>query len=225
MSGTDGLKAQMWTCSQCGRRVPRQITTCRCGRRREEGNYHQPAPTGFGHAPRRHGSRFTFGHMGWVAAVLLLAFVAFQHFRSPDGSTSETPVTKATETIAAEPDYALETHQEPVEREETILEPPRAQVVDSNHATATATTSAPSLEDIVGQTVPAVVSIESETGRIGNSYGKCQPRTSISAALACSYAAPTGDDTTIGVSETTRKGGGQRVKVACCLLRHTGSLE
>jgi S1-C subfamily serine protease len=102
--------------------------------------------------------------MGWVAAVLLLAFVAFQHFRSPDRSASETPVTKATETIAAEPDYALETHQEPVEREETILEPPRAQVVDSNDGSATARMSAPSLEDIVGQTVPAVVSIDSETG-------------------------------------------------------------
>lgn len=160
MSATESSSTQTWTCSQCGRRVPRQLATCRCGVRREKVNADHPTQRGVGRArlARRGAPGFSWSHIGWVVAALLLALVTFQHFRRPESPDSKQPLTRATETTTTEPDLPLETKPEAIQSEEAVLEPAQVQVVDSNQATLTRV-SAPGLENIIGQTVPAVVSI------------------------------------------------------------------
>ena len=104
-----------------------------------------------------------------MVAALLLTLVAFQ-FGRQESTTSETPSPRVTETTA-EPKPPLESEQEAIEREETLLEPGEETILEPAHAQAVepgpatpVRLSEPGLEDIIGQTVPAVVSIASDKG-------------------------------------------------------------
>jgi len=163
MSGTDGSNAQGWICSQCGRRVPRQIASCRCGTRREQATDHQPpvnhTKVARTHSGRRSAGGFQWSWIGWAAAALLLIVVVLQQLqRREDRAPAAVPSTAQEIPEDTNDPPAAETVT--IQREETVLEPTPIPTSTLNEAAIAIPVAEATVEDIVGQTLPAVVSLQ-----------------------------------------------------------------
>ena len=166
----------VWICPGCGRRVPRRLEQCRCGF--EQSLAGPPPPTAAEPEPPGRPARSLVPTVltSIVAAIVLVAlaaFVAVRVFR-PGPQAAPRPDSVLTPSAAPAPELAS-TAGEPGMPDEGPVTPapepaPPVQLVPpgSNLAPAPPAApagAAPSLEDVISASIPAVVSIETAEGK------------------------------------------------------------
>jgi S1-C subfamily serine protease len=145
-----------WSCSACGRRVPRRIDACRCGTRRQSSSASLD-PSGPAEPETKAGG---YGVLLVVVAVITVAGLTLIPWRSEPAP-------------AASPRAAAASSPPPVERRPAEAPTPflpddiRAVAQGESPQTPTLPTapSAVLLEDMIGRVIPAVVSIEAGPSR------------------------------------------------------------
>ena len=171
MSDTPVQAQFVWTCPKCGRRVPNRLNNCRCGYQRgsedvgvadptaaHPGPLAPPAPS----APKG-GSMLAWVLLAVVALAAAGTLVALQLIpvtpqpRAP-GAASLAPAPDAPLALPAPLAPSVQPGPFNFGDWQTPASPPLA-------ATGSSTAGAPSLEDVVSNSVPAIVSIETREGK------------------------------------------------------------
>jgi S1-C subfamily serine protease len=156
MATTD-TPAFSWVCPECGRRVPRSLPQCRCGRvqgapavEARSPGVESPGPSGF--------SQWS----GWLAAVILASVSGLLWLNARPALTQRAPAAKA--------DYRPEPATRstaPIELTKVVVAPsatPQPPLTKSDEASSPPS-GVPPLEEVVGRAMPAVVLIETPAGR------------------------------------------------------------
>jgi S1-C subfamily serine protease len=158
-----------WSCPRCRRRVPKSILTCRCGFRRESLTarpiLQAPQPAVRLRSPVQ--------WVGWGLAAVLLVIVVGQWWGRPvpekpadTGAPSQENLAVRREMTPTRNTYQLDlVPSVPAPSETPTLEsdlPPALNVVEENDL-KTRPSQRP-LEDIISDVLPAVVSIETDSG-------------------------------------------------------------
>lgn len=155
-----GVSSSAWKCHQCGRIVPPRVQSCRCGAGRSE---RRPAPRHAGGNSSDRARPNYWSWIGWAAAGVLLVVFLVQQFQSGEStprsvasaSLEHSQVLDAPQPVVISNDQVLENNEEPpavAEAEVRVL--PQVAPLSA--------TVAPPLEEIVGQVLPAVVSVITE---------------------------------------------------------------
>jgi len=152
-------------CLACGRRVPRTVAVCRCGAPIAE-----PAERSATAAPSAHGetpgTAFASGvwtTLGVVTALAAIVVITYSLNRPPPGPSEAQPV--AAPAPPTEPPPALDAEialATPPTLTPVATPPP---IAPAPPTTLDAAPAVPSLEDVVGRVMPAVVLVETPTGR------------------------------------------------------------
>lgn len=142
----------VWLCPQCGRRVPKRASHCHCG---FEQRAPAPVATGTPPAPRsgKGATLLRSPALSWGFAGLLLVIVGILYFSQSRDSREPSPVAKEVagpENTASETEATTTAEPTPRHWYPAVLPP---------------ASSERSLEDVIAQVLPAVVSVESERGR------------------------------------------------------------
>jgi S1-C subfamily serine protease len=156
MSSSDSF---VWTCTSCGRQVPRRVDTCRCGSARPA-----DAPLGAGQAPLEPSTpqgplRLL---LGVGLGVALAAALWFQFVGPPAREQAASPDGVTTGQAAAEPSRDASGAVEP-----TAAAPAGMSATTDAFTPTPAAPGAPlpSLEDTVAASLPAVASIQAGQSR------------------------------------------------------------
>ena len=152
----EGSDSFVWTCPGCGRQVPKRIRKCRCGVEHEE-----PAQPPASPEDSRAPARVPWGAI-WGGTTLLLVVLLLMRWSSPPESPSDrlSPL-PATEPPVEASALAPTEPSAPGPATEAI----EARTQDGGGAVPAQTGSPAPLEDVISAAIPAIVSIESPTGR------------------------------------------------------------
>lgn len=165
MNNGKDSKALSWNCPQCGRRIPKQMLSCRCGaRQRRTGTARLNAWPG--------SARFPWSSIGWGVAALLLAIVVLQQLRQerPQQAEAEVPEfatadNQPVEVPSVEPVPAVaEVLASPLSSGADIMATPLSSPEDVEPTESEAAGVVPLLEDVISAALPAVVSIKTRSG-------------------------------------------------------------
>ena len=155
-----------WECPQCGRRVPRRLSECRCGYSQRQASSDADSKPSAAAEPTVIDARRTSHRLGWIAAgVMAVAFGAlwFSTRRAPERPPP--PVA----TRATPPPTATPSEHTPAPSSAAATPAPRVPEVSTPPPVSTPPViqAAPelSLEEIVARALPAVVLIETPAGR------------------------------------------------------------
>jgi S1-C subfamily serine protease len=170
----------VWTCRKCGRKLPTRLDICRCGTRREPGSPEEPVPASAAGpkesvrqespAPAETGPvNAGSGILNWmvlvaVAAMAIGALVALQVMPvrkppAPPASAMAPPQPSSPNSVETpSPEYT----PGPFNFPDTWTTPPGATSAPAPVSNAAAPAS---LEDVVSNSIPAIVSIETREGR------------------------------------------------------------
>jgi S1-C subfamily serine protease len=149
-----------WVCPQCQRRVPAPVATCRCGAERPAV---APSPIVDGDSAASRPSRVALGRLILVALVALGGMAWLYTGAQPRRpAPARRPASAAPGQPAADrtDERTLAFRASPAETTTTSAPPMPAPAAPSN-----LTTPAASLEDVIGRVSPAVVTIQTPTGR------------------------------------------------------------
>ncbi|HTL03910.1 MAG TPA: trypsin-like peptidase domain-containing protein [Vicinamibacterales bacterium] len=171
----------VWTCRKCGRKLPTRLDICRCGTRREPGSPEEPAVVGRVSPPDHdaavgrvsprdsEGETRPTGVLNWailftVATIAIGALVAIQVVPVRKTATPPPDVKPVAPELSV-PSSVETPSQEytpgPFNFPDAWTTPPGAAA-----APAVSAASAPSsLEDVVSNSIPAIVSVETKEGR------------------------------------------------------------
>ena len=153
-----------WVCPECQRRVPRKVTTCRCGFVQTEAAL---AALVEHRAPSAATGPAALGRTA-VVAVTVLGGVIWWYTRARSEVTPPAPAIRLSTPVTAQPRAAAEPPGPAVPPSESTPDaavPPPADAKAVEPAEPTTPPSPSTLEDLVSRVSPAVVSIQAANGR------------------------------------------------------------
>ncbi len=156
----------VWVCPQCSRRVPNHVVGCRCGHQSPaEIESRPPAALAADVGPRR--QRVPWALIWSGISMALLAMLAVQWSSSdttrPGASSSAVSLETSEAQAAAAP---LRFAPATVPTEQFPATPmPEVRVPSVSSRRPAFARPPPALEDVIGEAIPAIVSIESPAGR------------------------------------------------------------
>ena len=162
-----------WTCPECSRQIPIRVDACRCGFSRNGAATGVPAIYSEPRSASEPQSWFPWIALGAVAVIAAGSLVALQVLPVRSATPPATPVGDS----AAVPRHDAASSPAPAS-EASSTTPPAAsdsqtialsEPMTSNFGAAplpvSAVDTAPSIEDVISNAIPAIVSIEAGTGR------------------------------------------------------------
>jgi len=154
----------VWTCPECERRVPNQVTQCRCGyvRQQEESAAPKPAAADSAAGPASPARGWLWPALAGALAVTLLvvAGLRWQSGTAPEPPAPAQPIAQALPAEASAPAPAPEAAA--ATPEPLPVEVPM--VPSAAPAVAPASTAPLALEDVIESVLPAVVVVETPRG-------------------------------------------------------------